>query len=203
MRHPDELDEGLTAAPQVTALVPQMQYAPRRWVERQHAMLEHLHRAMQPAGQPCPELNSVWLQLRGDWSWVVMVPAEPDDSTEVLARELSAAGTRLSVYPVEFIEGTDLDLDGSSRLIAQLGMSARERGTWAPNGLVSSSYSPPITKSVVALDSPLANPLALPIARAADGVVLCVRRGRDRIASVRDTILAVGPDRILCCMLVD
>jgi hypothetical protein len=74
---------------------------------------------------------------------------------------------------------------------------------WSSNGLASSTYAPPITKTIVALDSPLANPLALPIALAADGVVLCVRRGRDRTASVRDTIQSVGTDRILCCVLVD
>jgi hypothetical protein len=33
--------------------------------------------------------------------------------------------------------------------------------------------------------------------------VLCVRRGRDRIASVRRTIQAIGADRILCCLLLD
>jgi len=38
---------------------------------------------------------------------------------------------------------------------------------------------------------------------AADGVVLCVRRGRDRIASVRETILAIGNERIRCCVMID
>ena len=52
-------------------------------------------------------------------------------------------------------------------------------------------------------ESPLANPLALPIALASDGVVLCVRRGHDRLASVRETIHAVGANRVICCVLFD
>jgi hypothetical protein len=197
-------DEGLIEA-RVTALVPHPLFTREGWVERQQAILERLHRGLQPAARSrsSPELNPVWMQLRGDWSWVVMVPSEPDCSTADLARALSEAGTRLSVYPVDCVEADGLDLDSSSRLIAQLGMSAREGGVGSANGLASSTYAPPITKTIVALDSPLGNPLALPIALAADGVVLCVRRGRDRIASVRDTIQAVGADRILCCVLVD
>jgi hypothetical protein len=185
-----------------TALVPKAQYAHNRWLEQQQALLEHLDRRLQPTGPSCPELNAVWLHLRGEWSWVVVVPAEPDHSTAEMARALCEAGSRFSVYPVQFIEAMDLDLDRSSQLIARVGMSARERGMWSPNGLASSSYAPPITKTLVALDNPVANPLALAIARAADGVVLCVRRGRDRIGAVRDTIVAAGTDRILCCMLV-
>lgn len=202
MSQPSEVDEGPAPVAHLTALVPQAQYARNRWLEQQQALLEHLDRSLRPAGRACPELNTVWLQLRGEWSWVVVVPAEPDCSTAGLARALCETGTRFSVYPVHFIEGTDLDLDRSSQLIAEVGMSARERGTWSPNGLASANYAPPITKTVVALDNPVANPLALAIARAADGVVLCVRRGRDRIGAVRDTIAAIGADRLLCSMLV-
>jgi hypothetical protein len=202
-----ESDEGLTtaAAPRVTALVRHPQFVCDPWLERQHSILERLHRSLPPEARPysSPELNAVWLQLGSEWSWVVLVPSEPDYSTAGLARALSETGTRLCIYPVELADARGLDLDGSSRLIAQLGISAREGCVWSSNGLASSTYAPPITKTIVALDSPLANPLALPIALAADGVVLCVRRGRDRTASVRDTIQSVGTDRILCCVLVD
>jgi len=201
MSPPSEPYEGSAATAQVTALVPEA-HARDRWLEQQQALLEHLDRGLRPATTSCPDLNAVWLRLRGDWAWVVVVPAEADGSTEEMARAFCDAGSRFSVYPVQLVEATDLDLDRSSQLIAQLGMSNRERGTSA-NGLSSSSYAPPITKTVVALDSPVANPLALAIARAADGVVLCVRRGHDRIGAVRDTIVAVGADRVLCCVLVD
>jgi len=200
-----ERSESDAPVTEVTALVPHRQFVRNRWLEQQHSILERLHRSVRPQGQSRsrPELNAVWLQLAGEWSWIVLVPSEQDCSTAEIARALQETGNRLSVYPVELADARGLDLDSSSRLIAQLGMSAREGGAWSSNGLASSTYAPPITKTLVALDSPLANPMALPIALAADGVVLCVRRGRDRLASVRDTVQSIGPDRILCCVLVD
>jgi hypothetical protein len=201
----DRSESDEPTATEVTALVPHPQFVHNRWLEQQHSILERLQRSLRPQGRSCssPELNSVWLQLAGDWSWIVMVPSDPDCSTLEIAGALRETGNRLSVYPVELADARGLDLDSSSRLLAQLGMSAREGGVWSSNGLASATYAPPITKTIVALDSPLANPMALPIALAADGVVLCVRRGRDRLASVRDTIKSIGPDRILCCVLVD
>ncbi len=202
----NESNPGLTTATKVTALLPRRQSARTRMAERQQAILEHLHRAVQTGGSSYPELDAVWNQLRGDWAWVVTVPAERNSSTADLARALAQTGARFSVYPVVYTQATDLDLDRSTQLIAQLGISGGAEEEWSPSGgqpLASDSYAPPITKTIVALESPLANPLALPIAMASDGVVLCVRRGRDRIASVRDTILALGADRIRCCVLAD
>jgi len=204
--HEEKPDEEPAGTAEVTALVPQGQFAHSRLAERQQAILEQLHRGLQTVAPSYPQLNVLWLQLRGEWSWVVIVPGEPDYSTAELARALSQTGTRLSIYPVEFIEAKDLDLDSSTRLIARLGISDGTAGgspTQDRQQFASSSHAPPITKTVVALESPLANPLALPIALAADGVVLCVRRGRDRIKSVRDTVQAIGPERILCCAFVD
>jgi hypothetical protein len=192
---------------EVTALVPQADFDGNSLAERQQAILEQLHRGLRAMGAANPELNAVWLRLRGeDWSWLVLVPGEAGYSTVDLARSLSQTGTRLSTHPVEFVDGTGVDVEGSSRLIARLGMASSPAGGWSAQGASqfrSSSFGPPITRTLVALESPLVDPLALSIALAADGVVLCVRRGRDRLASVRNTIQAVGPQRILCCMLID
>jgi hypothetical protein len=201
----EKTDEEPADPPEVTALVPQGQFARNRLAERQQAILEQLHRGLQTVSPAYPQLNLVWLQLRGDWSWVVVLPGEPGYSTVDFARALCQTGTRLSVYPVELVEAKDLDLETSTRLIAQLGIADAVEGD-APPGeqqFASSSYARPITKTIVALESPLSNPLALPIALASGGVVLCVRRGRDRLRSVRDTIQAIGAERILCCVLVD
>lgn len=153
--------------------------------------------------QYSPELNAVWIQLRADWSSLVVVPCEPGCSTAGIARALCQVGSRFSVHPIEFLEATGIDLESSSLLIARLGGSERISGPAHEQPFVSSSWALPISKTIVALESPLANPIAIPISLAADGIVLCVRRGRDRIASVRDTIAALGQDRILCCVLLD
>ena len=203
---PDQIDETPAAEQEVTALVRRREAARDRLAERQQEILEQLHRGLQSLSPAYPQLNAVWMQLRGEWTWLVLVPGEPDYSTADLARALSQTGTRLSIYPVEFTEAKDLDLDSSTRLVARLGIFDRgEDDPTEPEGrrFASSGPARPITKTIVALESPLANPLSLPIALASDGVVLCVRRGRDRIKSVRDTIQAVGPERIVCYVLVD
>lgn len=151
------------------------------------------------------QLNQVWAQLRGNWSWLAMVRAEPGESPAPIARALCQIGARLSPYPVEFLEAKDVDLDSSCRLIGRLGTAATAGAGWDLPGTPrhGPDWAPPIVKTIVALESPLANSLALPLALAADGVVLCVRRRHDRLSSVRDTIDAVGAQRIVCCVLVD
>jgi hypothetical protein len=198
-------DEDEAPAPEVTALVSQRDVSRSRIAERHQALLDQLHRGLQAVSPAYPQLNAVWLQLRGEWSWVVVVPGEPDYSTAELGRGLAQTGSRLSVYPVDFVEAKDLDGQTSARLMVQLGVfdGAADGSSADGQGSDSVRHARPITKTVVALESPLANPLALPIALAADGVVLCVRRGRDRIKSVRDTIRALGPERIVCCVLVE
>jgi hypothetical protein len=157
------------------------------------AVAAHLHR-----------LNLVWLQLRGDWAWMVVVPAEPDFSTAEFSHMLSRVGAQLSGTSVHFIEAVNVDLDSSAWLIGRLGSSVGESQAWQRRDpSASPNWTQPIARSIVALESPLANPLALPVALAADGVILCVRRGRSRVSSVRNTISAVGADRIRCTVLMD
>ncbi len=196
-------NEDEMATPEVNALVSQREFARNRIAEKHQALLDQLHRGLQAVSPAYPQLNTVWLQLRGEWSWVVVVPGEPDCSTVELGRALAQTGSRLSVYPVEFLEAGNLDAQSSARMMVQLGVFDEEPAAAEGKGSAPVGHARPITKTVVALESPLANPLALPVALAADGVVLCVRRGRDRIKSVRDTVNALGAGRILCCVLVE
>jgi len=204
MPRSNDSSSGPVAEPEVTALVPQNQQARSRLAARQQEIVDRLQRNARAGAPSDPELEAVWQQLCGDWSWIVTVPAQSDSSTVELARALAWTGARLSVYPVDCVDATELDVEGATRLIARLGISP---GTDEEPPLEERSapgaFAPPITKTIVALQSPLAGPLALPVAMAADGVVLCVRRGRDRIASVRETILAIGNERIRCCVMID
>ncbi len=188
-RRPKNPTEGPT-----TALVPR----PRlddAWGDRQPPFREQLRYSH--------ELTALWVQLRSDWSSLVILPAEPGFSTSGFARALYQVGTRFSIHPIEFLEGKEMDLEASTHLIARLGALGKMNGPAGDESFQSSSWSLPITRTIVALECPLANPLVVPISLAADGIVLCVRRGRDRIVSVRDTIAAVGPERILCCVLLE
>jgi hypothetical protein len=162
-------------------------------------------RARHPPEEEEQDLNLVWAQLRGNWNWLVLVPAESSDSTVDIARSLSHVGARLSPYPIECIEASDVDLDIASRLVGRLGSRGSGFGWAARSGQPFSPLngSEPRVKTLVALESPLKNSLALPVALAADGVVICIRRSRDKLSSLRETIDAVGADRIACCLLID
>jgi hypothetical protein len=202
-------NEGPSAVPQDTALVPHPQLGGKPWTAERPPPFAEEPEAPSPQDAPSyeKELNTVWAKLRGEWSWVVVMPSEPDYRTTDIGRALSRVGARLSVYPVELIDANAIDVQGSTRLLAHLGISAGGVRTHGKpvNGepFASSDWAPPITRTIVALESPLANPLVIPIALAAQGIVLCVRRGRDRIASVRETIEAVGAHLIVCCVLLE
>src|SRR6267378_2857749 len=73
----DNPDEDATSEEEITALVPQRQFARNRLAERQQAILKQLHRGMPVDSPAYPQLNAVWTQLSGDWSWLVLVPGEP------------------------------------------------------------------------------------------------------------------------------
>ncbi|HYS09005.1 MAG TPA: hypothetical protein VEP66_09680 [Myxococcales bacterium] len=134
-------------------------------------------------------LRQVWLQLRGDWTWLAVVPGEPDLSTADFAHALSQVGAGLSAEMVGFVEASDVDLESGSWLIDRLGN---------PPG--DPARSP--ARTLVSLANPISNPFALPVTKAADGVILCVRRGRTPLPSIRETIEAVGPDHVVCSVLV-
>ena len=125
-----------------------------------------------------------------------------DDTTEI-ARALSEAGARLSIYPVDFIDGRGIDFETSAQLIARMRTYGEEEGQPADERFASVSWGPPISRSIVALENPLANPLAIRVALASDGVVLCVRRGRDRISAVRNVVHSLGKELIRCCVLLE
>ncbi len=164
------------SVPEQNALVPH----PKFGRESRNGWQPAAGQAPQPGSAPgtlpfAHELHPVWIQLGRRWSSVVVVPSEPDLPTADIARALSEVGARLSVYPVDFIDARGIDVETLAGLIARMRTSGEEeRGQQADEGFASLSWAPPITRTIVALESPLANPLAIPVALASDGVVLCV-----------------------------
>jgi hypothetical protein len=149
------------------------------------------------------QMNLVWLQLRGAWKWLAVIPAEHELSTADFAHALSQVGSRLSSEPIDFVEASNVDLDSGSWLIGRLGTSAGSDSWRTDPSAAAPNWTRPQGKTLVALDNPIANPLALPVALAADGVIVCVRRGRTPLALIRSTIEAVGAEHILCSVLID
>ena len=167
-----------------------------------------LHPALPDGRLRASNLDLVWVNLRGNWSWLVVLPAEANFSTSPIAHGLSQIGARLSAQPIDFIEATNMDLDRSCWLIERLGTAVGPPEVWGGssgdrfNLPKRPNWTRPTPKTIVSLESPLENPLALPVALAADGIVLCIRRGQTRLDSIRKTLRAVGTDRIICTVLI-
>ena len=50
---------------------------------------------------------------------------------------------------------------------------------------------------IIAIDSVIQNPLVLPVALAADAVLLCVKLGQTDLADARHSIALIGHDRLI------
>jgi hypothetical protein len=130
-------------------------------------------------------LDLAWFRLGPDWSWLVVAPAADGQDVVPVARALAGVGADVSGGAVEFRDETRLARGGVADLVT--GLRREGRGS----------------RVVVALASPLASPAALEVARSADGVVLCVPRGKVPVAGVRAIAEAVGRERIVCALLLD
>jgi hypothetical protein len=58
------------------------------------------------------------------------------------------------------------------------------------------------TRVLIALRSIFENPTAMPVAREADAVVLCIRLGKTDVMAAEETITQVGRDRVLGSIIV-
>jgi hypothetical protein len=149
------------------------------------------------------ELHNVWMQLAGGWSWLTVIPADASFSTAQFAKGLSVVGAKFSGAPIDFIEGTNVDLDKSAWIIGRLGTQVSGSESWRGPSESQGGWTKPVTRTLVSLDSPVSNPLAMPVALASDGVILCVQRNRTPISEVRKCIDTVGANRVLCCVLIE
>ena len=142
-------------------------------------------RAARP--QPHP-LDLAWIRLGDGWSWLAVVPTEADVDVAKVASTLCTIGEALTSRRVTFVDAGHVSAQAeSARLLTEL---RRQRGD-------------PAEGRIVSLPSVLGNPGALEIAVAADGVILCARRGTAPLASVRETIAAVGAHRVVVALLLD
>ncbi|MFO0583901.1 MAG: hypothetical protein U0229_16640 [Anaeromyxobacter sp.] len=130
-------------------------------------------------------LDLAWLRLGRDWAWLAIVPAEPGLDVSLLARALARVGEEVSQEQVEFRDASRVEPGGVPGLVTDL--RREKRGG----------------RAVVALSCPLSSAAALEVARSADGVVLCTRRGQTPLAGVRAAAAAIGKAKLVCSLLID
>jgi hypothetical protein len=132
------------------------------------------------------DYHRMWLGTQGRaWRTLAVVPADDAVSTYEVARVI----TRLGLHHGEQVRLADMRDVRLSRVGAFLEVTQElvRRG-----------------QRVVFATRSTSNSLAtLPLARAADGVVLCVSIGSTLIAAVKETIDQIGKERFLGSMLVD
>jgi hypothetical protein len=135
------------------------------------------------------DVHELWyrLLLLRPWSCLVVVSPERTPKTLRLARSLAELGTQLRRHPIELVDGLELDLERANA-IAHLVEPA-------------SGQAPAEPRFVVALDSPIVNPVAIAVLAASDAVLLLLERGITGIPQARRIVDIVGRDRLAGAVL--
>lgn len=130
---------------------------------------------------PEGDWQHLWFLLQGTpWSALAIVPADSGIDVSAIADAFVQTGQKSGVAQLTLLNGIGVRANEVQDIVDAI-ETAKQRG-----GQV-----------VVACDHAEDNPGALPIARAASGVLLVVRLGQSRLAAARKTVDAVGRERVI------
>jgi hypothetical protein len=146
------------------------------------------------------EARELWFTIsRRTWATLVMIPAHEGGSALGLAHELVEVGSVLRRKPVELISAEGIDLTTSSGwLFDALSGRVGPRVLEADAGTV----QPPRCERIVVLEPIAVNSMSVPVAQAADAVLLVVEQGVTDFSSARATLKAIGRERFVGCALI-
>jgi hypothetical protein len=157
---------------------------------------------------PSRDLQELWFATRRrDWRTLVVVPAAPGNSSALpIAKALGEVGGFIRMSPVHVINAEGMDLSKIAALVMDMTGNASS-SAWTMNspGSNPSSGWETATRAgatIVALDPVVVNPLVLPVALAADAVLLCVEVGKTELAAARHTIELIGRERIIGSVVI-
>jgi hypothetical protein len=127
------------------------------------------------------EMQQMWLSLmRGSWSSIVVVPADPGTSARAVADALVEVARLEPVDQFQIIDAVGAAPAQGERL-------ARDLASVVESGV----------RAVVVVDSLMHSLGGVPLVRDADVALLVVRLGSSNFDSVQSTIDIVGRERIL------
>jgi hypothetical protein len=136
-----------------------------------------------PLGPVASQAVDLWFSLsRRDWRTLAIVPGHRAGSSMLLACALVEVGAAIHGANVELISAEGRDLVPTTDWTYQRDPDQRQR--------------------VLALDPISLNPMVIPVAQAADLVVIVVDRGVADMAQVRRTVESIGRHRIAGCVIV-
>jgi hypothetical protein len=163
-------------------------------------------------GLPSRELQELWFATRRrDWKSLVVVPAAPGLSAFPIAKALGEIGGIIRMSPVQVVNAEGLDLPSIAMLVQEFSNEPRHSGSvWTsgapgnngPQGAEPFSNNKQERAFIVAIEPVVTNPLALPLALAADAVLICLELGVTQLAAAQHTIHLVGRDRLVGSVLL-
>jgi len=145
-----------------------------------------------PGGSGPPvSLQHLWFTLqRQEWSSLVVMPAGPESSALEVAQTLHELGKLTMGERLRLLDARGVPLSGTAAFILEMTGSSPVRPAQDARG----------ERVLVVVDWVLAEPSGIPIALAADAVLLCVQLGKTTIASAREVIGLIGAQRFLGCI---
>jgi hypothetical protein len=133
------------------------------------------------------DVQELWYRLLSrPWSCLVVVSPDRTPNTLRLASSLAELGTQHRRRLVEVVDGLQLDVE---RAAAIAHMVEPQEGL------------PTEPRFVIALDSPMVNPVAFGVLAAGDAVLMLLAKGVTRIPQARKIIEVVGRERLIGAVL--
>jgi len=148
---------------------------------------------LRPRGNgPLPQgydVRELWFRLLSrPWSCLVVVSPDRTPKTLRLARSLAEFGTLHRRRPVEVIDALHLDLERAAAIAHMVESEAGAARLADP-------------RFVIALDSPIVNPIAIEVLTAGDAVLMLLEKGVTRMPQARKIIEIAGRGRLVGAVL--
>jgi hypothetical protein len=135
------------------------------------------------------DVRELWYRLLARrWSCLVVVSPDLTPNTLHLARSLAELGTQQRQCLVEVIDGLQLDLERAKTIVQMV----------EPQEDIPRPTEP---RFVIALDSPIVNPIAFEVLSTADAVLMLLEKGVTRIPQARKIVESVGRERLIGAVL--
>jgi hypothetical protein len=126
-------------------------------------------------------LREMWRAVvRGHWETLALVPADAGSSARAVSKALSEMSEAGGGHRFEFVPAEGASVEDGARLASAFRSPAQ-----------------PGVRRVATVDPPVVNLAVIPLAMAADAVILVVQLGAADQASVRNTLDIVGHQRVL------
>jgi len=160
-------------------------------------------------GLPSKDVQELWFATRRrEWKSLCIMPASPGPSVLGIARALAEVGQITRRIKIRIVNAEGMDLAAIADLVTTMmdeSLAPLQSTTAWTSSSVRSSELAPITHgspAIIAIESVITNPLVLPVALAADAVLLAVTQEQSDLRSARHSIELIGRDRLIGAVMV-